>query len=84
MTNTPQHDPSADASASTSAAEAAGPPPAEAGGAQRRSVQDDPRAKLALARKNHAASPTSATGAGHQKAANESSKQGKKEKKVRW
>ncbi|WP_394250867.1 hypothetical protein [Arthrobacter pityocampae] len=49
-----------------------------------RKLQDDPRAQLALAKKNHAASPTAATGAGHAKAAHESSKQGKKEKKVRW
>lgn len=49
-----------------------------------RSVQDDPRAQLALAKKNHAANPTAASGAAHVKAAHESSKQGKKEKKVRW
>ncbi|MFJ6002058.1 hypothetical protein [Arthrobacter sp. NPDC092385] len=49
-----------------------------------RKLQDDPRAQLALARKNQAAKPTTATGAGHAKAAHESSKQGKKEKKVRW
>lgn len=49
-----------------------------------RKLQDDPRAQLALAKKNQAASPTAATGAGHAKAAHESSKQGKKEKKVRW
>lgn len=84
MTTTPQNDPSAAASAAVPPPEAADSPPAEAAGAQRRSVQDDPRAKLALARKNHGANPTAATGAGHQKAANESSKQGKKEKKVRW
>ena len=51
---------------------------------QARSVQDDPRAQLALAKKNHAANPTAASGAAHVKAAHESSKQGKKEKKVRW
>lgn len=49
-----------------------------------RKLQDDPRAKLALAKKSHAANPTAATGGGHVKAAQESSKQGKKEKKVRW
>ncbi|WP_104116667.1 hypothetical protein [Arthrobacter sp. B1805] len=49
-----------------------------------RKLQDDPRAQLALAKKNHGAAPTAATGAGHTKAAQESSKQGKKEKKVRW
>lgn len=49
-----------------------------------RKLQDDPRAQLALAKKNQAAKPTAATGAGHAKAAHESSKQGKKEKKVRW
>ncbi|TYD00662.1 hypothetical protein FQ377_04375 [Arthrobacter echini] len=48
------------------------------------SVQDDPRARLALARKNHAANPTAATGAGHVKAAQQSAKQGKQERKVRW
>ncbi len=47
-------------------------------------LQDDPRAQLALAKKNHAANPTAASGAAHIKAAHESSKQGKKEKKVRW
>ncbi|WP_104181096.1 hypothetical protein [Arthrobacter sp. B0490] len=51
---------------------------------QARRVQDDPRAQLALAKKNHAANPTAASGAAHIKAAHESSKQGKKEKKVRW
>ncbi|WP_298251910.1 hypothetical protein [uncultured Arthrobacter sp.] len=55
-----------------------------AGEAPARSVQDDPRARLALARKNHAASPTAATGAGHVKAAHQSGKQGKQERKVRW
>ncbi|THJ65168.1 hypothetical protein E8P82_12710 [Arthrobacter echini] len=49
-----------------------------------RSVQDDPRARNALERKRHAASPTAATGAGHVKAAHESARQGKQEKKVRW
>ncbi|MEC5199367.1 hypothetical protein RCH21_001598 [Arthrobacter sp. PL16] len=53
-------------------------------GSQPRRLQDDPRAKLALAKKSQAANPTASTGAGHVKAANESSKQGKKEKKVRW
>ncbi len=52
--------------------------------AERPRVQDDPRAKLALARKNQAANPAEATGTGHAKTAHESSKQGKKEKKVRW
>ncbi|MDQ0736787.1 hypothetical protein [Arthrobacter agilis] len=47
-------------------------------------LQDDPRAQAALAKKNHAANPTAASGAAHIKAAHESSKQGKKEKKVRW
>jgi len=49
-----------------------------------RKLQDDPRAKLALAKKSQAANPTAASGAGHVKAAHESSKQGKEEKKVRW
>lgn len=47
-------------------------------------VQDDPRAQLALERKNQGANPAAAAGTGHAKAAHESSKQGKKEKKVRW
>lgn len=51
---------------------------------QGRRLQDDPRAQLALAKQNHAANPTAASGAAHIKAAHESSKQGKKEKKVRW
>ncbi|MHA7282637.1 hypothetical protein [Arthrobacter sp. TMS2-4] len=76
MTTTPRNQqPQDDASATN----AGGTP---AGGAPK--LQDDPRAQLALAKKNHAASPTAATGAGHAKAAHESSKQGKKEKKVRW
>lgn len=49
-----------------------------------RSVQEDPRARLALERKNQAANPAAATGAGHVKAAHESAKQGKQERKVRW
>ncbi|WP_043442912.1 hypothetical protein [Arthrobacter sp. L77] len=77
MTSTPQnHQPQDDASAA-----AADSMPAAPGA---RKLQDDPRAQLALAKKNHAASPAAATGAGHAKAAHESSKQGKKEKKVRW
>jgi hypothetical protein len=55
---------------------------AEKGGSRR--LQDDPRAQLALAKKNHGANPTAASGAAHKKAAHESSKQGKAEKKVRW
>ncbi|WP_434995604.1 hypothetical protein [Arthrobacter sp. Ld5] len=75
MTNTPQdQEPQNDVPAADTA-------PAGRGA---RKLQDDPRAQLALAKKNHAASPTAATGAGHAKAAHESSKQGKKEKKVRW
>lgn len=84
MTSTPRHEPSADEPDVTTDTGDADATPERSAGAQRRSVQDDPRAKLALARKNHAASPVAATGAGHAKAANESSKQGKKEKKVRW
>ncbi|MBG6225138.1 hypothetical protein IWX63_001703 [Arthrobacter sp. CAN_A2] len=77
MTSTPQnHQPQDDASAAE-----AGRTPAGAGA---RKLQDDPRARLALAKKNNAAGPAAATGAGHAKAAHESSKQGKKEKKVRW
>ncbi|MHA7240732.1 hypothetical protein [Arthrobacter sp. TMS1-12-1] len=77
MTSTPRNHPSQD-----------GAPAVETGttpaGVRARKLQDDPRAQLALAKKNHAASPAAATGAGHAKAAHESSKQGKKEKKVRW
>ena len=51
---------------------------------QARSLQDDPRAKLALEKKNQAANPAAAADAGRAKAAHESGKQGKKEKKVRW
>ncbi len=58
--------------------------PAEAGRTPARKVQDDPRAQRALARKNSGGTPTSAAGAGQAKAAHQSSKQGKKEKKVRW
>lgn len=58
--------------------------PNEAKETATRKLQDDPRAQLALAKKNHGAAPTGATGSGHAKAAHESSKQGKKEKKVRW
>ena len=77
MTSTPQnHQPQDDAPA----ADTGGTP----AGDGVRKLQDDPRAQLALAKKNHAASPAAATGAGHAKAAHESSKQGKKEKKVRW
>lgn len=58
--------------------------PAAGKGATAPRLQDDPRARLALEKKNQAANPTAAAGAGHAKAAHESSKQGKKEKKVRW
>lgn len=51
---------------------------------QPRSLQDDPRARLALEKKNQAANPAAAAGSGHAKAAHESGKQGKQEKKVRW
>lgn len=51
---------------------------------QARSLQDDPRAKLALEKKNQAAKPAAAAGAGQAKAAHESGKQGKQAKKVRW
>jgi hypothetical protein len=80
MTSTPQneHLPTGTESAASTGAVA------EPKGSQPRRLQDDPRAKLALAKKSHAANPTAATGAGHVKAANESGKQGKKEKKVRW
>lgn len=79
MTSTPQNDRSR-----TDEAPAAGTGgPAGAKGSSGK-LQDDPRARLALARKNHAANPTASSGAGHVKAAHESSKQGKKEKKVRW
>lgn len=57
---------------------------ADPGSGQKRRLQDDPRAQQALARKGRSGSPTGSTGAGHAKAAQESSKQGKKEKKVRW
>jgi hypothetical protein len=80
MTSTPQNEQSPtgiESAASTSEV-------AAQTGSQPRRLQDDPRAKLALAKKSHAANPTAPTGAGHMKAANESSKQGKKEKKVRW
>jgi hypothetical protein len=78
MTNMPQNKPSQADEQETPNTEATvtGPAP--------RKLQDDPRAQLALAKKNQAAKPTAATGAGHAKAAHESSKQGKKEKKVRW
>lgn len=58
--------------------------PAPAKGTTPGKLQDDPRAQLALAKKNQGAKPTAASGAGHVKAAHESGKQGKKEKKVRW
>lgn len=56
----------------------------DAAAARARKLLDDPRARLALEKKNQAAKPSAATGAGHAKAAHESGKQGKKEKKVRW
>ena len=77
MTSTPQNDP-----VPTDGPGNADPTPAT--GTASRKLQDDPRAKLALAKKNQAANPTAAPGGGHAKAAHESSKQGKKEKKVRW
>jgi len=77
MTSTPQNDQSEDG------APAVGTGTTRAGIGARK-LQDDPRAQLALAKKNHTASPAAAAGAGHAKAAHESSKQGKKEKKVRW
>jgi hypothetical protein len=77
MTSTPQNDPSRnDASGDGE--------PTPAKGTASRKLQDDPRAKLALAKKNQAGNPAAAPGGGHAKAAHESSKQGKKEKKVRW
>ncbi len=80
MTSTPQNNQSqTDGGDPAAAGKATAPSDAGSG-----KLQDDPRAKLALAKKNHAAAPTAATGAGHLKAAQESSKQGKKEKKVRW
>ncbi len=80
MTSTPQNNQSQTDGRNPAEAEKAVTP----SGAGPRKLQDDPRAKLALAKKNQAAAPTAATGAGHLKAAQESSKQGKKEKKVRW
>ncbi|OUM43857.1 hypothetical protein [Arthrobacter sedimenti] len=77
MTSTPQNDPSrTDAPGDGDSAPAKG--------TASRKLQDDPRAKLALAKKNQAGNPAAASGGGHAKAAHESSKQGKKEKKVRW
>lgn len=76
MTSTPQNEPSQADEQETPSTEGTVTAP--------RKLQDDPRAQLALAKKNQAAKPTAATGAGHAKAAHESSKQGKKEKKVRW
>ncbi|MUK01179.1 hypothetical protein GM708_04070 [Vibrio cholerae] len=58
--------------------------PTEAEGTTARKVQDDPRAQRALARKTSGGAPTSSAGTGQAKAAHQSSKQGKKEKKVRW
>ena len=78
MTSTPQNEqPDTDRQSSPENETAA-----KNGGSRR--LQDDPRAQLALAKKNHGANPTAASGAAHVKAAHESSKQGKKEKKVRW
>ena len=75
MTSTPQNDPArTDENDDT----------APAKGTASRKLQDDPRAKLALAKKNQAGNPAAAPGGGHAKAAHESSKQGKQEKKVRW
>jgi hypothetical protein len=55
----------------------AGDPPAK--------LSEDPRARRALEKKNPAGGQTpGGQGAGHSKAANSSSKQGKREKKVRW
>lgn len=55
----------------------AGDPPAK--------LSDDPRARRALEKKNPAGGQAPGSqGAGHSKAANSSSKQGKREKKVRW
>ncbi|MHA7179792.1 hypothetical protein ACX80J_06695 [Arthrobacter sp. MDB2-24] len=73
MTSSPENDPSLTDGDPTPAKDTAS-----------RKLQDDPRAKLALAKKNQAGNPAAAPGGGHAKAAHESSKQGKKEKKVRW
>ncbi|MFC3300950.1 hypothetical protein FJV46_05020 [Arthrobacter agilis] len=78
----PSGAPGASSQEQTSAEGSAGTTAPAAG--QKRRLQDDPRAQQALAKKGHAAAPTAASGASHVKAAHESSKQGKKEKKVRW
>jgi hypothetical protein len=77
-------EPAEDPIGSSESPQAPGPADATAPGLPKRRLQDDPRARLALARKGHAANPAAATGAGQAKAAHQSSKQGKKEKKVRW
>ncbi len=55
------------------------------GGGPPAKLSEDPRARRALERKNPAGGQLpGGQGAGHSKAANSSSKQGKREKKVRW